>query len=103
MHGFSKRSGLQFTEFSASLSEQLAQDGPMAAGVVLAIAAHGKIGLVRESGEQVEEVSCVGEAHFGSKTPLEGAPGAPGLFRPFSRGALDLLQKRLAGGEGRQP
>lgn len=48
----------------------------MAAVLILAITADGEVRVVRERGEQVEEVGGVGLLHLGAEFSLEGHPSA---------------------------
>lgn len=70
----------------------------MAAGFILAIAAHRKVGLVREGGEQVEEMRRFRLFHLGAKLPLKGLPPASIVAGMQCKG--DQIRR---GRQGRQP
>jgi hypothetical protein len=85
-------------EIGAAVGEETAEDGAVAEGLVLAIAADGQVGWVGEGGEEVEEVGGVGLLHLGAKFSLEGFPGA-GVVA-----GMESESDQIGGGrEGREP
>ncbi len=74
------RRGLRRRDVGAEFGKELAEEGAVAARCVGAVATHGKICRVRESGEEGEVVFCGGRGHFGfvftgESRPLRGRFG----------------------------
>src|SRR5437867_3476506 len=58
----------------AELRQQCAQNGAMAPLLVLAVTTHREVGLVRQRGEEVEQVRRIGFFHLRPVLPLERLP-----------------------------
>src|SRR5687767_6002360 len=77
--------------------EQFAQQGPVAARLVLAIAADREVGPARQRGQEVERLRGLGSLHFGAVAPGEAPPSGRTVDAP------PKLQRRMAGRQHREP
>src|SRR4051812_22500317 len=84
-------------DFPALLDEDAAQQRAMAARLVLAVAADGKIYMVRQLRQHVGRAACVGPRHFGSVLLRESRPLGRCLRRQGE------LHRRQARRERREP
>ena len=84
-------------QVGAVVGEQLAQHRAVAAGLVLAVAADGDVGLVRERGDQLEQVTSLRRRHLLAVVADERRP------LPLGLGVERPGDQLLTGGELGQP
>src|SRR5882724_10067618 len=97
-------SGPRSPHLRAALLQQLAEQAPVATGLILTVAADREVGGVGEGGQEVQGSAVLGSGHLGPVPPREGGPltvgrGAPrGLHRFRARrqvGIPDVVEVPL--------
>ncbi len=62
-------------QVGSALVEQFPQDRAVAARFLFAVAAHGEVGLLRQSGQQVQVATRLWRLHLSEEPSPEGPPG----------------------------